>query len=199
MVREIHRLQGRVFLALAIACSVLSGCGSDESATEPPARRERPMESLSEGQIVGIVNVINQGEMKQAEMALDQLKDESVRNYAETMMKEHREAEAKLASLLGEINATSESSLLQKELDQLGQIMTRHVDNAAPEVVDALFLEVQVLMHQRALKIVEEQLLPQAKQPELKAYLENLRTEIREHLARATNLQKLFPEAVFPK
>jgi putative membrane protein len=193
MVREIHRLQGRVFLALAIACSALSGCG-EESQAEPPAKPERPMESLSAGQIVGIVNVINRGEVKQAEAALDQLKDANVRDYAETIMREHHDAEAELATVLEKLRVPSVSSILQKELDLLGQSMTQIVDRETPEKVDVTFLEAQVVMHRTALRIVEEQLLPQAKEPELKAYLENLQADLREHLGRATNLRKLFPE-----
>jgi putative membrane protein len=189
MVREIHRLQGRVFLALAIACSAVSGCG-DESGAETPAKPERPMESLSAGQIVGIVNVIHQGEVKQAE---DQLKNEGVRDYAQTLAREHKDAEADLATVLEKLRTPSESSNLQKQLDLFGQNMTQLLDREKPEKVDVTFLEVQIVMHRQALTIVEEQLLPQAKEPEMKAYLENMKTDLSQHLWQARNLRKQFP------
>jgi len=200
MMRGIHRpLLRRALLAFAITCLTVLGCGSDEKGAGPSVERERRTESLSAGQIAGVVAVINQSEMTQAQAARPRLQDDDVRAFADKLMTDHRDADTELATLQEKVDADTQSSNMQREIALLGQNMARHVDRESQELVDPTFLEVQVFMHRKAIMTVEQQLLPQATQPELRAYLENFLGKLRAHLERATQLRKRFPDVDFPR
>jgi putative membrane protein len=194
MVRKIHRLQSCALLAVATLCMALAGCGSDEPSVGGPSKPDRPMETLSAGQIVTVVATINQGEMQQAEAILLRIEDEEVRAFAEKLLLDHRTEDAKLTRLAGTLGITEESSDLQSDVDELAQRMNRVLEKEqSKERLAPLFLDVQLLMHRNAMKTVDRLLL-QAKQAELRTYLENLRTSLMQHQLHAAKLRKQFPD-----
>jgi predicted outer membrane protein len=194
MLRQIHRLHGRALLVGAALCTALSGCGTDEPSVGAPNNPEQPTESLSAGQIVAVVATINQGEVKQAQGALERLDDADVRAYAQRIGIQHAGEQAKLVILQGTLGVQQESSGLKTDIEQLGQRMNQSIDQESADRLAATFLDAQIAMHQKALSATEK-LLSQTQDPELRTYLENFRVMLQQHLDQATRLSKRFPEA----
>lgn len=194
MLREIRRLPGRAVLVGAALCAALSGCGADEHSVGGPTNKpEQRMEALSPGQILFVVAAINQAELAQAQAVIDRLDDAVVRAYAEKLAADHRAAAAELALLQVKLGAKEEPSALRTEVEEHGQKTNQSV---AQEPVDRLaqsYLDGQISMHKKAIATVD-QLLSQAQQPEVRTYLENLRTNLKAHLEQAQQLRKRFPE-----
>lgn len=193
MLREIHRLQRRVLLVGASLCAALSGCGTDEQSVGGPNKPEQRVEVLSAGQITSVVSSINQAEATQAQAALTRLQDDAVRIFAEQLLTEHRAQEAELATLQDKLGLKQESSVLKEELDQFAQKQNQNLEQESVDGLAPMFLDVQMMMHRRGLATVE-QLLSQAQQPELRAYLENYRGVLKQHLEKAQQLRRRFPE-----
>ena len=194
MAHRIHPLLGRTFFTLAIALCGAFGCGADDpEAGSPDTSARRAQESLSAGQIVAVVSTLNQGEIRQAQIALGKLEDADVRAYAELIIREHQDAEKKLETLRAQLGIVKEDSDLQEETDLLGRNMVRHIQREIPALADQTYLDVQLFMHRKSVSIVSQQLLPAAQQPEMQVYLEELRETLRMHLGRATILRKQYP------
>ncbi len=193
MAHRIHPLLGRTLFAVAIALCGALGCGADEPGTGSLDTERRAGESLSAGQIASVVSTLNQGEIKQAQVALGRLEDKDVRAYAELIIREHQASEKRLETLRAQLGVAKEESDLQEETDLLERNMVRHIEREIPSLADQTYLEVQMFMHRKSVSIVSQQLLPAAKQPEMQVYLEGLREMLEMHLGRATILRKRYP------
>lgn len=200
MVRKIHRLQRRALLVLSTLCLALSGCGADEPSTggpkpsgEGPTYPERRAEPLSSGQIASVVTTINQGEVTQAQTALERLDHEDVRAYAEKLIRDHQAADAELVTLLVKLGVTPQESAVRVNLDDFGKQMNQTIAQESTERLAPTFLDVQIEMHRRAITTVE-QLMAQTQQAELRTYLESLRGTLQGHLVHARRLRKEFPQ-----
>ncbi len=193
MVRDIHRLRGRGLLVGATLCAALSGCGSDEQSVGGPNKPEQRVEALSAGQITSVVTSINQAAITQAQGAFTRLEDDAVRVYAEQMLTEHRAQETELVTLQNKLDVKPQSSVLKEELDQFAQKQSQAIEQESGDSLAPMFLDVEMTMHRRGLATVE-QLLSQAQQPELRTYLENFRGMLKQHLEKAQQLRRRFPE-----
>ena len=194
MLREMHRLQRLALLVGAALCAALSGCGTDEQSVGGPNKPEQRMEALSAGQITSVVATMNQAEIKQAQGALERLEDDDMRAYVEQLVTEHKAQEEELKKLEDTLGLREESSALKVEMDEFSQKMNRSIEQETADRLAATFISVQIKMHKKGLSTVE-QLLSQARQRELRTYLENYLALQQKHLDRATQLRRRFPEA----
>lgn len=194
MVRNIHRLQRGVWFVGATLCLALAGCGADEQSVGGPNKPEQHNEAMSAGQISGVLAAINQGEITQAQGALERIDDPVVKAYAEKLLIEHRAAAGDLDKLDLKLGTKQEASALKTEVEQFAdQVNQTITEEQAASRVAPTFLDGQMRMHKKAIGAVDK-MLAQTQQPELRMYLETYRGSLQQHLEQAQQLRKRFPE-----
>ena len=193
MVRNVYRLQRGVVLVGLTLGVALFGCGADETSVGAPNKPDQRVEALSSGQITSVVAAINQAEIKQAQTALVRLEDDDLRAYAEQLITDHKAHDTELKTLVGRLGVKEESSNLKSDVEEFSQKMNRSIDQEPADLLGPTFIGVQIKMHKKAIATVE-QALSQARQAELRTYLENYLAALQKHLDRAMQLRKRFPE-----
>lgn len=194
MVCKVHRLQARVWFVGATLCLALAGCGADEqSAGGPNNKPPHQAETLSTAQITGVIASINQGAIKQAELVVDRLEDDAVRQYAQKMISEHEAAEGELERLMTKLAVRPESSSMRTDFEGFTERLNRTITEETPARVHIAFLDAEIQLHRKALKTLD-QLLAETQQGELRAYLENFRQTLQQHFEQGQQLRKRFPE-----
>ena len=191
----------QVFVLLVVSFSIASGCSKGASEPEPGASQgnEAPpvpatgvvaMDKLSDGQIAAVLMTVDEGEIEQAQAALQRATDPEVRAFATHMVDQHtasKQAGTQLASQTGlkPLESPKSSELRANAAQQLERL------NAADEAnFDITYVSGQIEQHAAVLKLIEDQLLPAVNQPGLRDHLQNARGMVQEHLDRARQLQK---------
>ncbi|MGC4095245.1 MAG: DUF4142 domain-containing protein [Polyangiaceae bacterium] len=125
--------------------------------------------------------------IEQAKLARSKSKNARVQQFASMILAHHSEAQKKQAKLR---LTTAESPLSADLTQQANQVLTSLKDKAGAEF-DKTYMKAQIDEHGALLTLIDSQLLPAVKNPELKAYLEEVRSRVEQHLevAQATQNQ----------
>ena len=157
-------------------------------AASPPAEIAAPSPGLSDEQIAAITEAANTAEIDQAKLAEAKSKNAEVKRFAAMMIKHHGEAKAKQAKLKFQSADSPDSTAMKADasntLDTLKKDTGKEFDKA--------YIDAQVEGHQKVLEAINEKLLPNVKSPELKAYLDEVKPRVEEHLKVAKGMQQTF-------
>lgn len=159
---------------------------ANEQATPASAAAAEPAKvKLTDAQIAKITDSANSAEIEQANLALEKSKDPEVQKFAKMMIKHHSEAKKDQQKLKLQ---TADSTLA----DQLGgdaQSTLASLKKAGPADFDRVYMNAQVDEHRKVLQTLQNQLLPDASNSELKAYLQKIQPTVEKHLKSAEDIQ----------
>ena len=169
-----------------------AGAATSGTAGTPPAQVAAPATpvppSLSDEQIAAITDAANSAEIAQAKLAESKSKNPEVKRFAAMMIKHHGEAKNKQAKLKLQPADSSDSSALKADasstLDALKKDTGKDFDKA--------YIDAQVDAHQKVLDTINQKLLPNVKNADLKAYLDEIKPRVEDHLKQAKDLQQNF-------
>lgn len=148
---------------------------------------------LSDTEIASIVVMANQIDVDYAAIAHKKSKNAEILRFAKTMHDDHtsviKKAEAlcKKLGIMPEDNAVTESLLLgsKKTKAELNAKAAGHAFNKA-------YVDNEVAYHKSVISTVENRLIPEAKNKELKNLLTSVLPVLKSHLAHAEMLMKEF-------
>ena len=145
-------------------------------------------EPLTDEQIAAITDAANTAEIAQAKLAQSKSKDADVKRFATMMVKHHGEAKLKQAKL--NLKPAESSIATALESDAASTLNTLKADKG--KEFDKAYIAAQVEQHQRVLDTIDQKLLPNVKNAELKAYLDEIKPRVEAHLKQAKQLQEDF-------
>jgi putative membrane protein len=165
--------------------SEASNVATSTEETKPSAPKP---EALSDAQIAAITEAANSAEIAQAKVAQARSKDAAVKTFAAMMITHHGEAKQKQAKLKLKTEESGISTALQA--DSGATLNALNTDSGKD--FDKTYIAAQIAGHQKVLDTINDQLLPNVKDERLKAYLEDIKPTVEQHLARAKQLQHSF-------
>lgn len=151
------------------------------SANSNKPTDDAPPSTLNDAQIAAITDGANGAEIEQAKLARSKSKNQKVLQFASMMITHHSEAQKKQAKLN---ITTAESPLSAQMTKDANEILTSLKDKTGAEF-DRSYMRSQVDEHQTLLETLNTRLLPSVSSPELKAYLETIKTRVEQHLEAA--------------
>ncbi len=154
------------------------------AAPEPPA-----LEALTEAQMAKLSELVNTAEVDQAKLAQRRAKAPAVKRFADMMVNHHNQALREQAKLVKKLNLSPADSATAMALRSDGKKTLETLKSAPAADFDAAYLKSQVDGHQKVLDLLDTQLLPSAKTPEVADALRKGRAAVEEHLSEAKALQ----------
>jgi putative membrane protein len=148
-----------------------------------------PGPGFTDGQIVEILTTINEGELDAAKMANKKAAQPEVKEFAKTMMAEHKKNKKDTKDLAKRLKIDIKKSDASKALKADAKNSNKSLKDAEKAGFDKAYIAQQMSMHEKALKTLDENLIPSAKNPDLKAHLERTRASVSTHLSHAQALQ----------
>jgi putative membrane protein len=112
-----------------------------------------------------------------------------VRNFAAMMITDHTAANQRLLAL----GITPRPNLLSEQLTLAATQLTQSLSQLTGAAFDRAYMDAQVQLHQTALTLLEEELIPEAETAALRAELEGMRTSVIAHLDLATSIRAQLP------
>jgi putative membrane protein len=146
-------------------------------------------QALTDEQILEVTHTANQGEIDQAKLAQSRSKDARVTKLAAMMLKDHTAADAKGMAVGRKGNLTPAPSSTSTSIESDAQSATSTLTSQTGVDFDKAYVDTQVKEHQAVLDLIDQKLLPDAKNPDVKAFLTEVRPKIAMHLRHAQELQ----------
>jgi putative membrane protein len=159
-----------------------SGTGSNAS----PSNGTASSKTLDDAQIGAITEAANSAEVEQGRLAQSKASDSRVRSFASMMVQHHGEAQRDQAALSVGKRDNPESQQLTAQADSA----LKSLEQKSGAEFDRAYIQLQCDEHRKVLDSLRNDLLPNAKDQQLKAYLQQLEPKVEAHLAQAERLQK---------
>lgn len=180
-----------------IACVVAAGCARDDTARmDQPMTADTAAESapaapaqVTDPQIAAIVVAANEVDIEAGELARERATNPQVRQFAERMVTDHTAANQQAQELAGRLGVTPEESPTSQQLRQGGQQNLERLRGLSGAEFDRAYIEHEVAYHQQVLDAIDNTLIPNAQNPELRSLLEQTRPVIEAHLNQARQLE----------
>jgi len=152
---------------------------------ESSAAPEPKPEALSDAQIAAVTEAANTAEIAQAKVAQAKSKDAGVKTFAAMMITHHGEAKQKQAKLKLKTEESGLSTAMHADADATLNALKDSAKN-----FDQTYIAAQITGHQKVLDAINDKLLPNVKDANLKAYLEEIKPKVEDHLREAKRLQQ---------
>lgn len=153
------------------------------------AKDNRRANNLSEEQISGVVTTVNNGEIALAQHVLSKSQNQEVREFAQHMISDHSMNNQMVRELGAKKDMVPEASNKSVNLEEKSKTSKENLMSLSGRALDKAYIDDQVKTHQRILDDLEGNLIPSAKDEELKAHLEMTAEDVEEHLNEAKALQ----------
>ncbi len=169
----------RTTIMLAALLLALSGCAKMEHGGAETAAQEP--EGMNDAAILGVLQTLNDGEIAQAQLALQTSQNPDVLETAQLILDAHRASNADIARTAKSLGIQPRQTPLSDTLRQQAMKMRDELARLSGEEFDQAYLQGQVELHEIALDTVEEQLLPYAQDPLVIGLLRASTPELERH------------------
>jgi len=160
--------------------------GRDEADMGTDASKSGSAAMLTDAQVAGVTDFVNNAEIQQAQLAQSKSKNPQVLNFASMMISHHTQARQQQSSL----NLSTAGSSVLQTMSSEGQRTMASLRDKSGQDFDRAYLQAQIDQHQKVLDTLDRQLLPSAKNTQLRTQLQSLRPTIQQHLQAARDAQK---------
>lgn len=140
-------------------------------------------------QIAEIVLVADQVDIDAAKLAKSTTKNAEVKAFAETMIRDHESVSKQAKALVTKLKVKPEESPTSKSLTEGGKENLAALKKLKGAEFDKAYVDHEVAYHEQVIEALNTTLIPNAKNPELKALLEKALPVFRSHLEHAKKLQ----------
>lgn len=192
----------------AVILGAALACGSAAAQTQPPMQRSTPATSaaetqnpepaaqtgaaraasnktgmLQQNQALGLLSVINKAEINAGQMAAKQATGAPAKGYAQMMIKEHTDNEAKLMAWKPDMSSAPAKAKMTEAKAEAAALAKKQGRD-----FDLAYLQAMVMDHEKALKALDTKIIPAATDPAVVAFLKETRAHVAAHLQQAKAL-----------
>jgi putative membrane protein len=165
--------------------------GADARPLDADARARAAEETtqLDDGAVGQIMLTLNTGEVEVARAALPLLQAPAAKAFAQHMIDDHGKNKKELVTIMKNGKIAAKESSISKALQDDGQRTIAQM-RAAGKDIDTVFMAAMVTDHQSALKMIDDRLVPAAKDAKMRAYLEKTRGAVADHVTMAERVAR---------
>jgi len=140
-------------------------------------------------QIAMIAVTANSVDIDTAKMAKQKTSNKAVKEFADTMVRDHTAVNSKATALAKKLGVTPEESDTSKSLKSDGDKKMAELKAMTGTEFDKAYIDNEVNYHEAVLGVLDKTLIPNTKNMELKSLLESARPIFVSHLEHAKKLQ----------
>lgn len=152
---------------------------------------QQPMApQLTDAQIAAITDAANKGEIEQSKLAVRKAKDPQVKAFAQMMIDHHGAEQKKEQQICTTLNVQPETTQTSTQLQTDSQNAISSLTSQTGADFDKAYIDLQVKEHRDVLDSIDNKLIPNAKNAQLKQALTEFRPKVQEHLQKAQEIQQ---------
>lgn len=176
------RNRTRHCLAALVVGALASASTAATAGPQTAQHNTDDADSMTDADILEVANVANAGEVDQAAVALEKGQSPTVKQFADLMKKDHGEALDRGHAIGKDLKLVPTKTMTSRGLEKEGGDMEARLEKVSQETFDRTYLEGQIRLHERVLKLVTD-LSSRARAPKLRALLADMKGHIEHHLA----------------
>jgi putative membrane protein len=143
----------------------------------------------TDGQIEKIVHTANDGEIKQGKLAKKKSDNADIKSFANMMIKQHEDVNKQIKKVAKAEKIKPQDSPTAETLKKDSERTVSELKSMKGSDFDKAYIDAQVKNHEEVLNSIDNTLLPNAKDPQLRAALTRIRPAVQNHLDHAKRLQ----------
>lgn len=143
----------------------------------------------TDAQIAAIVVTANQVDIDAGKLADARTHSQDVKQFAQLMIADHTSVNQSAVALAGKLGLTPETNATSQALKEGGDSNVAKLKTLKGAAFDKAYIDHEVAYHQAVLDAIDNTLIPDAKNEELKALLVKVRPAFVAHLEHARHLQ----------
>jgi len=163
--------------------------GSNAGGTGSSVGSDSSANAITDDQIAAITNAANGGEVDQAKEVLKKTKNGKIRTFAQHMIADHGAAFKEQTEIERKYSITPKDNETSRTIQSDGKTVLSTIQSASAADVDRQYIDAQVKEHQTVLDALDNKLIPNAKNGDLKAFLQKIRGKVANHLKDAQDIQ----------
>lgn len=144
---------------------------------------------INDAQIAAIAVAANQVDVDAGKLALPKVKNAEVKKFAQTMVRDHSGAIKAATDLAGKLKLTPQESDTSRAMVKGGQEARATLSGLSGDAFDKAYIDNEVGYHETVIKALDDTLIPNAQNGELKNLLTSVRGVAAAHLEHARQLQ----------
>jgi putative membrane protein len=145
---------------------------------------------INDAQIAAVAVAANQVDIDAGKLALSKSKNEEVKKFAQTMVTDHSGAIKAATNLVTKLKVTPQENDTSKALVKGGQEARAKLSKLDGAAFDKAYLDNEVAYHGTVVKALDDTLIPNAQNADLKALLTSVRGVAAAHMDHAKQLQQ---------
>lgn len=146
--------------------------------------------TINDAQIASIAVTANQIDVRYGEIALQKSNDPEVKKFAQNMVNDHNSVIKMAVELAGKLGVTPEDNEVTQSLLAGEKETTKMLQSKSGKEFNKAYIDNEVAYHQAVIDAVNNVLIPNAKNTELKALLVKVAPVLQQHLEHAKMVQK---------
>ena len=147
---------------------------------------------LTDPEIASVAVTANQIDIDAAKLAKEKSKNEEVTKFAETMINDHQAVIDQAVALVKKLNVTPKDNAVSQKLSADAANTKKMLQSKSGKDFDKAYIDNEVSYHKAVIDAVQNVLIPQSQNAELKQLLQNIMPALKAHLEHAEMVQKHF-------
>lgn len=168
----------------------------DESRGAEQGRTEET--NFSDGQIAMTSDAAHNAAIDAARVAYAKTENERVKAFAQMMLADHGKAKQEETALLVERRIAPEESELSTRIGVASGQTLFAMRETGSGPIDRTYIDSQLASHEDFLKMLDDRLIPNANDPELKRLLQSFRERVKVHIEEAREIKEEFAAETVP-
>lgn len=168
-------------LTLAAAALILFAATTARAQSKP---------DLTDPEIASVAVVANQIDIGYAEIAAKKSKNADILQFAATMKKDHNAVIEQAAALAKKLGVTPKDNAVSRKLLADAAQTKKMLNGKSGKAFDKAYVDNEVAYHKAVIDAVENLLVPETDNAELKALLQKVVPVLKTHLGHAEMVQK---------
>jgi putative membrane protein len=188
------RIQSLALPATSILILTSAACGHETTPPpEPPQTTAASPPSTGDGFTLGdsfgVLHAIHAAEVEQGTLAQKRATDPKVKAYAEKVVSDHKARMRKDDKLMSGLGVTPRDSTVSDRIKNLSDQQAARLNDLSGADFDRAYIDQQINYYRTALDVFDTQLLPNARDPQVRANLTEARSKANDHLKEAQDLR----------
>jgi putative membrane protein len=145
---------------------------------------------LTDPEIASVAVTANQIDINFAKLAKEKSKNDDILKFAATMATDHQSVIDQATALVKKLGVTPKDNDLSKKLNADAEATKKMLGGKTAVSFDKAYIDNEVAYHKAVIETVQNVLIPQTQNGELKALLEKVLPILKTHLEHAEMVQK---------
>ena len=163
---------------------------STATTTDTTSSAQATSQKLTDPEIASVAVTADQIDIDYAGIAKEKSKNAKVLQFAATMAKDHQSVNDQAVALATKLSVTPKDNPLTQSLLSGAKTTKEMLNSKSGAEFDKAYIDNEVAYHKAAIDVVENTLIPDATNPELKSLLQTALPIFKQHLAHAEMVQK---------